>query len=122
MTEAVNTGSDTFKVAFCAAASAPIAGNSILANLTTATTNMDTVTLILASSGIDTGKQKVDFENLTMTATAGGTGPFRYVVIYDDTVAADPLVCWFDYASEITVADTETFELIFNAAGLFTVE
>lgn len=46
-----------------------------------------------------------------ITATAGGIGPFRYVVIYNDTATspADALVCYFDYGSSITLLDTETF-------------
>jgi hypothetical protein len=47
---------------------------------------------------------------------------FRYVVIYDDTVAGDPLVAWFDYgAGGVTMANGDTFTLTFNASGLFTV-
>ena len=123
MVEVANCGSDTFKVALCAAANAPVATNSVLADLTTAaTTNLDTVTLTTATSAHTTGTYKLDFNDLTMTAT-GSVGPFRYVVIYDDTPSspADPLVCWFDYGSEITMSTGETLQLVFDAAGLFTV-
>lgn len=121
LVEGVNCASDTFKVAFTAAANAPTATNGLIGDLTTvSTTNLDTVTLTTASSSQSGGTFKLDFNDLTMTAS-GSVGPFRYVVIYDDTVTNDPLVCWFDYGSEITLASGETFKLTFDANGLFTV-
>jgi hypothetical protein len=57
---------------------------------------------------------------VTLTAAGGTVGPFRYVVFYDDTVAGDPLLSFFDYGSSITLNDTETFAMG-DAATLFTV-
>jgi hypothetical protein len=118
MVESANCGTDTFKVAFCAAANAPVATNSVLADLTTATTNADSVTLTTSTSAHSTGTYTLLFADKTITATAGGIGPFRYVVIYDDTPTspADPLVCWYDYGSEITVASGETFTIDFTTS------
>ena len=118
MVESANCGSDTFKVAFCAAANAPVATNSVLADLTQATTNADSVTLTTSTSAHSTGTYTLLFADKTITATAGGIGPFRYVVIYDDTPTspADPLVCWYDYGSEITVASGETFTIDFTTS------
>ena len=49
--------------------------------------------------------------DVTWTATAGGFGPFRYVVMYNDTPIspADPLICYWDYGSSISVAESEDF-------------
>jgi hypothetical protein len=58
--------------------------------------------------------------DLTLTASGGSVAAFRYVVVYDDTVANDPLVAWFDYGSSITLADTETLLINFGAS-LFTL-
>jgi len=57
------------------------------------------------------------------TATAGGFGPFRYVVLYNDTPTspADPLIAWWDYGSAITVNVGETFTVDFNPAGVLTI-
>lgn len=54
------------------------------------------------------------------TATAGGFGPFRYVVLYNDTptTPADPLIAWWDYGSAITVLVGETFTVDFGASVL----
>ena len=45
-----------------------------------------------------------------ITAT-GNIGPFRYVVLYNDTptAPADPLIGWWDYGSSISLATGETF-------------
>jgi hypothetical protein len=49
-----------------------------------------------------------------MTAS-GAVGPFRYVIIYNDTATGDPLICYFDYNSEVTLANGDTFGLDFGA-------
>ena len=52
--------------------------------------------------------------------TASGTvGPFRYVVIYDDTVATDPLVGYYDYGSSITLNSGDSFTVDFDATNGF---
>jgi len=122
MVEGANCGSDTFKVAFTAQANPPSSSaDAVIGDITTvSTTNLDTITLVTASSSQTGGTYSLKFNNLTMTAS-GAVGPFQYVVIYDDTLANDPLVAWFDYGSEITMQSGDTFTLTFNASGLFTV-
>lgn len=56
-----------------------------------------------------------------VTITASGTvGPFRYAVVYNDTPTspADPLVCWWDYGSEVTMSSGEEFKVDFGASIL----
>jgi hypothetical protein len=99
------------------------AAAGILANVTQiAYTNCSSRTLTLASSGHSSGTYTIDFNDLTLTASGGTVGPFRYVYIYDDTPSspADPLVCYFDYGSSITLASGETLLISFNASGLYT--
>ena len=59
----------------------------------------------------------------TFTASGGSFGPLRYAVIYNDTPTdpADPLVCWHDYGSSITVQNGETFKIDFGASLLTIV-
>ena len=57
----------------------------------------------------------------TFTASGGQIGPFRYVVLYNDTNATDMLVGWWDYGSSITLNDTETFTVNFASSQLFTL-
>lgn len=60
--------------------------------------------------------------DVSWTASGGTIGPFRYVVLYNDTPSspADPLIGWWDYGSEITLQDGESFTVNFGAS-LFTV-
>jgi len=60
--------------------------------------------------------------DVVFTASSGTIGPFRYVVLYNDTPSspADPLIGYWDYTSSITLQDTETFTVNFGAS-LFTI-
>jgi hypothetical protein len=129
LAESVNAASDTFKIALLN--TAPSATDSVLADITAdeiSYTNLTTSgaggrALTTASSGHTSGTYKLDFDDITLTASGGSVGPFQYVVIYDDTPTspADPLVCWFDYGSAITLAAGETLDITFNASGLYTI-
>ena len=60
--------------------------------------------------------------DVTFLAT-GALGPFRYVVLYNDTPTdpADPLIGWWDYGSEITLNAGESFTVNFGAS-ILTIE
>lgn len=129
MNEVADLDGDTFAVALSNTAPAsevtPPTGDGagVLANVTQiAYTNLSARALTRASSAQTGGTYALDFNDLVLTAS-GAVGPFRYVYIYDDTPAspADPLVCYFDYGSSISLANGETFTITFNAAGLFTL-
>jgi hypothetical protein len=69
------------------------------------------------------GTMTVTAVDKTITASGGTIGPFRYVVIYNDTPSspADPLIAWYDYGSELTLANTESFTIDFGAS-LLTIQ
>jgi hypothetical protein len=116
MVEAANLASDQFVIALTN--SAPIASNSVLADITQISyTNLSSRNVSTTSSSQTSGTYTLVLADLVMTAS-GSVGPFRYVVLYDDTVAGDPLVGWWDYGSSITMANTETFTVDFTGAAI----
>lgn len=60
--------------------------------------------------------------DVVFTASGGTIGPFRYVVLHNDTPTspADPLIAYWDYGSSVTLQDGETFTVNFGAS-LFTI-
>ncbi|HOW31883.1 MAG TPA: hypothetical protein PLP88_09960 [Bacteroidales bacterium] len=112
-----NLGSDQLVVALCAAANAPVAGNTVLANLTQITyTNLSSRNITTTSSSQTSGTYKLVLTDLVLTAS-GAVGPFRYVVIYNDTAGNDELIGWYDYGSEVTLANGDTFTIDFDASN-----
>ncbi len=114
------------------------AGHTLKAYLTNATPDaaLDAVKADLAEITNENGyTAPVDIQNdytesggtgtltgvdIEITASGGTVGPFRYVAIYNDdpTSPADPLVCWWDYGSSITLQAGEKFTIDFGASIL----
>ena len=88
------------------AGNAPSASDdAVLGDITTiAVPAVNSVTLTKSSSGQTTGTYKYIPNDLTMTAN-GAVGPFQYVIIYNDTAASKPLICYFDYGTAVTLAN-----------------
>lgn len=104
--------------------SAPVATNTIKANLTEISagngyTAGGTATTIAVSE--TTGTTTVTGTQVVFTASGGSIGPFQYAVLYNDTSASDSLVAWWDYGSAVTLADGETFTVKFNSASPGTI-
>jgi len=67
------------------------------------------------------GVFKLVITDTVYTATAGGIGPFRYVILYNSS-ASNKLIGYYDNAASITLADTDTFTTDFDATnGVFTI-
>ena len=116
MVEGANLGSDQFVIALTD--SAPVASNSVLADITEISyTNLSSRNVTTTSSSQTSGTYTLVLQDLVMTAS-GSVGPFRYVVLYDDTLAGDPLVGWWDYGSSITMANADTFTIDFTGATI----
>lgn len=122
--------SDTFKIALTN--TAPIATNTSFstasfpsptaANGYTAGGTATTITIAEVS-----GTTTVSGTQVVFTATAGGIGPFRYAILYNDTTTtpvSKPMVAWWDYGSSITLNDTDSLTVKFNnttPGTIFTV-
>jgi len=116
-----NLGSDTLKVALTN--TAPTADNDVLTDITEIDyTYCSDRALTVSSSSQTSGTYKLVVADKTISASGGAVGPFRYVVIYNDTATNDDLICWFDYGSSITLADGESIVLDFDDSnGLLTI-
>lgn len=106
---------------------APIAANAVKTDITeispgngyTAGGNQATQTSSAQSGGV----YKLVCNDPAIWTAAGGTiGPFRYIVMYNDTAANDELIGWWDYGSSITLQIGETFFHDLDATnGVLTV-
>jgi hypothetical protein len=117
-----NLGADQLVVFLTTNANAPVAGNSQLSNITPiAYTNLSTRNISTSSSSQSSGTYKLILTDLVLTAS-GAVATFRWVGIYNDTATNDELVCYFDYGSDITLANGETLTLDFDGTnGLFSL-
>jgi hypothetical protein len=72
-----------------------------------------------SSSGQTSGTYKLVVGDVTFTASGGSIGPFRYAVIYNDTPTspADPLIGWWDYGTNVTITDGNSFLVDTSAAN-----
>lgn len=119
-----NLDTDTIKIALTNTAPSA-ANNSVLADITQISAGNGyssggfEVAVSTSRSGATTSIVGVD---ASLTASGGSIGPFRYVVLYNDTPTspADPLIGYWDLGAEQTIVADGTFLFDF-AATLFTI-
>lgn len=108
-----NLGTDVLK--YMLTNTAPILTNSIKANLVeiaagfgyTAGGTAVTVT----SSAQAGGTYSLALAACTFTAAGGAIGPFRYIVLYNDTALNDELIGFIDYGVSYTLPDGQPFTI-----------
>lgn len=101
----------------------PTASSSTLSQITEVDyADCSTRNVTLGSSAQVGGVYKLTLNDLTLQSS-GTVGPFRYVVLYNDSPSGDPLVGYYDYGSSITLNNTETLEINFDDAnGVLTIQ
>ena len=95
-------------------------GNGVLANVTQISyTYCSSRAVTTASSAQSGGTYKLVLNDLTLSASGGDVGPFRYIYIYNDTVTTpvDPLIGYYDYGLSLTLNDGDSFTLDFSATN-----
>lgn len=81
---------------------------------------------VVTASTQTSGTYKLVCTDVVFTAASndlGGAGDaFRYVVLYNFTDAAKPVIGFYDYGSNVTISAGNTFTVDFDAsAGVLTV-
>lgn len=116
-----NLGSDTLTIALTNTAHTATWGQ--LSELTQiAYTNLSSRVITTDTSAQTSGTYKLTLTDLVLTASGGAVAGFRYVYIYNDTATNDELVGYYDYGSELTLQDGDTFTIDFSAGdGVLTI-
>lgn len=100
--------------------SAPVNTNSQYSNISEIaqgngyTTGGAAVTLTSSTQTGGTYSYIATCANPTWTASGGAIAQFRYVVLYDSTPANKYLIGWWDFGSEVNLANGNTFFVQFN--------
>lgn len=113
-----NLSSDTPKVALTN--TIPLAADALLSDITEINyDNCSSRALTISSSGQTSGVYKLVIADLILTASGGSFGPFRYVVVYNNTPNSPlkPLIGWYDRGDSITVPSGQTLTLDFDGTN-----
>jgi len=100
-------------------ANAPTASSTVLSGITQILyTNLSSRVITTTSCTQTSGTLKLILTDLVLTAS-GAVATFRMVGIYNDTPTspADPIICWFDHGSDVTLANSETYTLDFDGTN-----
>ncbi len=66
------------------------------------------------------GTAKLTGNAVTITASGGSIGPFRYAVLFNDTTGTTstrPVIGWWDYGAALTLGDGESLKIGKDVSG-----
>jgi len=114
-------GADTLK--FCLTNTAPSLANTQFTDLTEISAGNGYTaggTAVSVSSSSQTGgTYSLVLASCVFTASGGTIGPFRYIVLYDDTATNNELIGYLDYGVSYTLPDGQPFTI--NAGTFLTI-
>ncbi len=122
---AVNTGSDTIKVAMITNSSTPnfethdhwsdLSGNEVSG------TNYSAGGVALASVTLANASGTLKFDAADTTWSTATISSARAAVVYDDTLTNDPLICLVNFGADYA-SSAGTFQITWNASGIWTID
>ena len=117
-------GADSLKILMTNVA--PVVTNTQRSDITQITAGTgytaDGLPINITSSEQSGGVYRLILEDLLITAT-GELGPFRYLVLCNETAAGDLLIGWLDYGTSITMQSTNTFRInLSEIDGLYWIK
>ena len=118
-TKVHNLNSDTLKVMLTN--TAPVATNTIAANITEISAgngySAGGSVAAFVSGNQSSGTYTLVLSPVTFTAAGGSIGPYRYAVLYNSTAASGNLIAWWDYGTNITLTNGNSFTVKLDDAG-----
>ena len=115
-----NLSSDTLK--YMLTNTAPVLTNSVKADITEISAGFGYTAggaaVTVSSSSQSGGTYSLVVNAASFTASGGDIGPFRYIVLYNDTATNDELIGYLDYGTSYTLPDTQVFTI--GAGTVFT--
>ena len=122
---AINTAADTFKVAMVTNSTTPdfdthdhwsdLSATEVSGTAYTAGGAALTSVTFTGASGT------VTFDAADAAWASSTIGSARAAVVYDDTVASDPLICLVDFGADYSSANG-TFTITWNASGIWSLD
>jgi hypothetical protein len=115
-----NLGADALKLALTTNANAPTSSNAILSDLTEIDySHCSSRAVSIVSSSQSSGAYKLLLSDVTLVASGGSVGPFRNVVLYNDTPSSPskPLVGWIQLGADVTIASGDAVVVDFDGTN-----
>lgn len=112
-----NLSSDTLKLML--SNTAPAASNTVKTDIAEISAGngytAGGTSCTITSSSQTSGLYKLILADPPVWTASGGTvGPFRYIILYNDSNATDELIGWWDYGGNVTLNIDETFTVDFD--------
>lgn len=70
--------------------------------------------LIASSAQVNGVYSLIPVGNVVISASGGDIGPFRWIVLYDQSAPAGALIGWYDFGQSVLVENGLTFTMEFN--------
>jgi hypothetical protein len=108
---------------FALTATSPVNTNAVLSDISEISyVNCSSRLLTVVSSKQSNGLYRLVLAPISLTASGGTVGPFRYLVVYNSTPTAGPLISWIDCGASVSIGNGQSFAISFDQTnGLIKV-